>query len=354
MFSLLITIGSFLFVFGVLVILHELGHFLTARLFKVKVEEFAFGMPPRIFAVKKGETAYALNAIPIGGYVRLEGEDGSDSPAPTSFQNKPAWQRIIILLAGSVVHLILAIVIFSLFIFRQGEAIPNHTVQIAGITDNSPAAEANLLPGDTILTINGLAITEVEQFQAATADKAGQLISIEVQTESGDERTVTLTPRPDPPEGEGAVGVFISSGYDLQSVNFFRSFWLGTRFTYVIVDESFQAIGGLFSSILLKASVPEGVSGPIGIARVSGETAQASGFSGLFFLIGILGANLAVLNLFPIPGLDGGRIIIILIELVRRKKLSPQREALVQGLGLAFVLLILAVVTFKDVASLIS
>ena len=141
MIDLLTTLIVFIIVFGILVVLHELGHFLTARRFGIGVHEFAFGMPPRIKAWRKGETEYAINAVPIGGYVRLLGED-EEVDDPASFQKKPAWQRLIVLAAGSVVHLLLAVMLFSIILFIQGKPIPNDKVQIISVVESSPAAEA--------------------------------------------------------------------------------------------------------------------------------------------------------------------------------------------------------------------
>ena len=166
MAGVIISILSFLLVIGILVIVHELGHFLTAKKFGVGVEEFAFGIPPRIVAWEKNGTSYAINAIPIGGYVKLEGENGEEevSRSPSSFQNKPPWQRFVILGAGSVVHLVLAVLIFWALIASQGKSVPTNTVQIVGVAKDSPAAEARIQADDQVVAVDHEPVTDITQF----------------------------------------------------------------------------------------------------------------------------------------------------------------------------------------------
>ncbi|OIP96142.1 hypothetical protein AUK40_05265 [Candidatus Wirthbacteria bacterium CG2_30_54_11] len=355
MLQILVSIVSFVAVIGILVIIHELGHFLTAKKFGIRVEEFALGMPPRLVSRKIGDTVYALNAVPIGGYVKLEGENGEDEvrDSSTSFQNKPPWQRFLVLLAGSAVHFIFAIVLFWGLIFSQGQLMPTHSVEINSVSANTPASEAGIAAGDIVVAIDDERVYVPADFLTLIESRAGKTVDLAVMKAGLDTIThVELTPRTDPPAGQGRTGVVITESSIAVPVSFLEAGRLGVQFTFTIVDESFSAISGIFTHLVQKASIPSDISGPVGIASISGDVARQGGLIGLISLLGILAANLAVLNLFPFPGLDGGRIVFVLLEWVRGKRLAAEKEAMVHGVGIALLFLFIAVVTYRDVLKL--
>ncbi len=353
--QIIVSLVTFFLVIGILVIIHELGHFLTAKKFGIHVEEFAFGMPPRLFARKFGDTTYVLNALPIGGYVNMEGENGDEgeTQSPTSFQNKPPWQRFLVLFAGSAVHFVFALLIFWGLIASQGQLMKTNYVVIEGVTEDTPAAVAGLGASDTVVSVDDVRVYDVKEFLSQMDLKAGQVIDLSVMKAGAETIShVSMTPRLDPPAGQGRLGVTITDGTTVVPVSILEAGRLSVDFTFMIIGESYKALTGVFSHLVQKASIPSDISGPVGIATISGTVAKEGGLLGILSLLGVLAANLAVLNLFPFPGLDGGRIIFVLIEWVRGKRVAPEKEAMVHGLGMAALFLFIAVVSYRDIMKL--
>lgn len=340
------TLLPFILILGLLILIHELGHFLTARLFGVGVKEFAIGFPPRIKQWQGKETVYSLGAIPLGGYVRLVGEDESENEAPDSFQVKPPWQRFIILFAGSATHFVLAFLIFFGLTWAYGESIPNDKVFIVETAIASPAAAAGLEAGDQVIMVAGEPITRTEEFLTQSNAFVGSELTLTVLgADASAPREVTLVPRQNPPSGEGALGVSIAQGGDLVAVGMWRSMQVGASDVGNVIEQTIAVVGQLVSDIFLHGRIPAGISGPVGIAKVTGDVAKGAGLLGLLTLAGILAANLAVVNLLPYPALDGGRIIFVLWEWIFRRRIAPQHEALVHTLGFACLLILLLAVT---------
>ncbi len=349
--GIVISILAFLFVFGILVVIHELGHFLTAKLFKVGVEEFAFGLPPRLVAKKVGDTVYAINALPIGGYVKMIGEDTLEPNNPLSLQAKPPWQRLIILLAGSFTHFVLAFIIFFALALIQGKSVPNGKVDVISTSPGSPAEQAGLKIDDKITSITGQTFKNSDGFLTIVGQNKGKLISLQVER-NGQTLALTATPRLSPPAGQGALGVVVEGEQVSQKVGFLESLQIGVTSVGEVVSKTFEGLGTLLHSLFGAGRVPADISGPVGIAKISGQVAQSSGLLGLVVLLAIFAANLAVFNLLPFPALDGGRAVFVLFEWIFHRRVPADKEAIVHAVGIALLMLLVVAVTYKDILQL--
>jgi len=358
------TLLVFIAILSVLVFVHELGHFLAAKRAGIKVEEFGFGIPPRVWGKKVGETIYSINALPIGGFVRLYGEDPpssrriggtSEGQAGRAFFEKPIWQRLGVLLAGVTMNLLLAIVAFSVLYYVYGIPSKTDKVKIVGIAENSPAQAVGLKLEDQVIAVDGNKISSVEEFISLSQEKAGQEIELEVLRGENQKMVLWLTPRKEPPEGEGPLGVAISN-VELKKYPWYQMPFLGAR-------EGFKeslAWGGMILQTLKKTlvnlatqgKVPKDIAGPVGIYQITGQAAKNGPLAVLQFL-GVLSVNLAIINILPLPALDGGRIIFLGYEAVARKKPNPKIEAWINTLGMAFLLALMLLITINDIFRLV-
>jgi regulator of sigma E protease len=332
-----------------LVVAHEFAHFLTAKLFGVYVIEFGIGFPPKIWGKKFGETEYTLNWLPIGGFVRLMGEE--DPTHPRSLASRPKWQRFIVLAAGSVMNLILPIFLFAIaFTIPHEESIGRAI--ISEVEPNSPAAAAGLKPEDVIYEIGGR--------NAKNSIEAGRLIRLNMghNTEIRVKRinefvTVNVTPRWSPPAGQGPTGIKIAPQYgftETVSQPPWKSIPNGFRTT---IDTMILARNE-FISWFKGGSSPE-VAGPVAIAQTTGEVAREGGASPLLELAALLSINLGIINLLPLPMLDGGRVMFLVIEFLRGgRRIAPEKEALVHLVGFVLFMALAVVVTFADVSRIVN
>jgi len=330
-------------VLGLLVFVHELGHFVTARLNGIRVEEFGFGFPPRLIGIKRGEVIYSINLIPVGGFVRIYGENGEDPNDPRSFSYKKPWQRAIVLAAGSLMNLFLAIIIFTL-LAMTGLPVSKGAV-IRQVADNSPAASAGLQPGDKIRSIDGISIDSPDDIARVIAGKQGQTVTIVVER---DGRTISkqVTPRVNPPRGQGAIGIVIyPETVVTRKYNPIAAIGVGISHSFEVIATIVQGIGDLITG---KVGIG-GVMGPIGIADATGQIARQSALRGIAEWTALLSINLFLVNLLPLPALDGGRLIFVIIEAIRGKKISPNKEALVHAVGMMLLLALLAIISIFDV-----
>ncbi len=432
--DVILTIVSFVGVIVVLIIAHELGHFITAKASGVKVEEFGLGFPPRLFGVRWGETLYSLNATPLGGFCKMAGEE--DPTGPRTLASKSIGTRLLVLSAGSLMNVLLPLLLFSIAFMVPHEVVTGE-VKVREVAPGSPAALAGIEPGDVILTINGrelqndgdflrysyrylgsdvpvvvrhvdLSTEEVrltprwkppegqdpvgltivkwvvvrEIASDSPADRAGirpgdlllsingeelhnaddlrRYVSLHLDTdiavlvEHADSTTeeVHLTPRQNPPEGQGAIGVtvFMASGpVTRQHLPFWKAIPMG-------VGDCIETLGIFKNAIItmIVGAAPVAVAGPVGIARMTGEVAKA-GFSPLLQFAAFLSINLAIINMFPLPALDGGRIVFVLLEWVRRgKRISPKTEGLIHMIGFAMLIGLLLLITYQDIIRIIS
>lgn len=344
-----ITIFAFLAVLVVLVIAHELGHFITAKARKVPVIEFGLGFPPRLFGVKRGETIYSLNLVPLGGFVKLAGEENPDAPGGLS--SKGIGTRLLVLSAGSLVNLLLPVLLFSIA-FMIPHNLATGDVAVENVLPDSPAARAGMEPGDIIVSLNGKPVNNIGDVQRYIQLNLGKEITMQIKHSDGTIEQVQLVPRWRPPEGQGAVGIKLAMPAPTiirESLPFWRAIPAGVVEciqTYVLFKN------GIISMII--GTTPVAVTGPVGIAQLTGEVAK-SGIAALLEFAAFLSINLGIINIFPLPALDGGRIAFVLLEVVRRgKRISPRLEALVHSIGFALLITLLLVITYQDILRIMS
>ncbi len=348
-----------------LVIVHEFGHFIVAKWVNMRVDEFAFGFPPRLFAKKKGETVYAVNALPLGGYVSIWGENGEPGDEakhhPRAFGNRPKWAQILVLLAGVVMNMLLALVIFIGISFGKvqmstsdpvyGSRVHDVGIIVIEASPKSPAHLAGIIPGSLITKITSAG----EVASLATADAVINFIA----AHQNDSFSITYV-KPDGTKASTVVAAVYgivpekkALGITLDTVGTVRTsaieaVKIGTQHTYDMTVLTLQGLWSLVASIGHGGNVLASLSGPIGIARIVGET-SAYGVAAVLTLVAILSINLAIFNALPLPALDGGRIVVVLIELVSRRKVPFKYYSWVNIAGFAALMLLLVVVTANDI-----
>ncbi|MBP7832763.1 MAG: RIP metalloprotease RseP [Candidatus Levybacteria bacterium] len=363
---MIVTIIAFVVILSILVLIHELGHFLVAKKLGIKVEEFGIGFPPRVFGIRRGETLYSINLLPVGGFVKLFGEDAagggavkqtkkekemSASMLKRAFFARPIWQRFAVVVAGVVMNFLLAVVIISYLFAAQGVAIPSDKIHVTDVQAGSPAAAANLQVGDTITTINGTRITSTEEFISTVRKSGGKKITLGVE-KNGEVSTVSLTPRINTPEGQGPVGVGISN-ITVKKYPWYQAPFYGTLETLKFSWLIFAGLGQMIAGLVTSGQAPEGVAGPVGVAQLTGQ-AVSYGVNATLWFAALLSINLAVLNVLPIPALDGGRLFFIVIEFVTRRKINPKYEGYAHAVGLALLLTLMVVITVFDIVRVAS
>ena len=346
---MIITVVSFLCVIVVLIITHELGHFITAKASGVKVEEFGLGFPPRLFSIRRGETLYSLNAVLLGGFTKMAGEE--DPKVPGSLASKGTGTRLLVLSAGSLMNLLLPLLLFSIaFMIPDNQVIGQ--VMIEEVDPDSPAARAGIEPGDTFLSVNEKPVNNTNDLYRYIQLNLGKEITILVKHSDSTTETVQVIPRWEPPEGQGAVGV-LTTTVEPTIVKQSEPFWRAIPSGAGACIETFVLFkNGIISMII--GATPVAVTGPVGIAQLTGEVAQA-GISPLLEFAAFLSINLAIINLFPLPALDGGRIVFVLLEGVRRgKRISPKAESLIHTIGFALLMAAFLAITYQDIIRIIS
>ena len=348
----MINIISFIVVLGILVFVHELGHFLVAKKAGVRVERFSLGFPPKMIGKKIGETEYCISWVPLGGYVKMAGENPDEEKEkwePWEYMGKRIWQRGLIIFAGPLMNFLLAIFVFWGVTFFSGKEVVHYDKTTLGfVGKDTPAEKAGLKEGDQIISVNGI---EVKNFN----DMAG-IIYKEVEKpvlmkwRRGDEileaEVNTFKDQVMDEEGKlkdvGKIGV--SPEFSIIRLNIFQSFIEGIGMTVYITVESVKFVIGLFSG----AASLKMVGGPIFIARTAGETAKL-GMASFFSFIALLSVNLSIINILPIPVLDGGHLVFLGLEKLRGKPLSLKQRAIIQQIGLAFLLALIIYVSYNDI-----
>jgi len=331
------------------VLVHELGHFITAKLAGVKVEEFGLGFPPRLLSLKRGETVYSLNAVPLGGFTKMVGEE--DPSHPRSLASQKRLTRIIILSAGSLMNLLLPLLLFSVSLMVPHDVLVGEVV-VDNVTPGSPAERAGLQTGDVFLRINGREVRNTLNLQRNTGLNLGQEISLEVKKGDGTISMVTLIPRWKPPPPQGAMGVRIGMP-EVTIVHESEPFWRAIPMGIVECAETFV----LFKNEIIKwiiGAVSPRIAGPLGIAQMTGAFVQA-GLSPLLQFAAFLSINLGIVNLFPLPALDGGRIAFVALEWFRRgKRIPPEKEGMVHLIGFFMLIGFILLVTYQDIIRIVS
>lgn len=341
---------------SVLVLVHEFGHYIAARLSGVWVEEFGIGLPPKIWGKKIGKTLYSINALPIGGFVRLHGESSEStiSKPKQAFVNKSKGARAFIALAGVFMNFAFAVVAFAVITAFVG--IPKG-VTIAEVTADSPASAGKLAIEDRVKSIGGVEIVYTEQFSKTVSKFKGQEVVFVVERDvNGVENTLELpvTIRSQAPEGEGLLGVLFTPAEIYFPPVWKRPFvYLKEGYTKT-VDISVQILDG-FAVMLTQAlggTAPKGLAGPVAVTAIIAEVAKI-GILPLLEFMAIISINLAILNLVPFPPLDGARVFFILIEAITRRKIVPRIENMIHTLGMALLLLLMLALTAHEIPGLL-
>ncbi|MEN9551659.1 MAG: hypothetical protein RI935_36 [Candidatus Parcubacteria bacterium] len=363
------AIFLFIVILIVLVIVHEFGHFIAAKLTGMRVDEFAFGFPPRLFGKKIGETMYAFNATPLGGYVSIWGENGSDddkkedgaSHHPRAFGNKSTWAKFFVLSAGVIMNMVLALIIFIGISFGEvnisvddieyGSRVKNPSLVVTEVSQESPAYRAGIVPGSILLSI--VSQKKVANISSATSAvafiAANQNAFFDITFLSPDsiKKQVTVAAVYGIVPDKKALGVSLDMVGNVK-LTAGEAILLGVERTYKMTELTLVGLTGVLTSLFKGESVLESLSGPVGIAKIVGET-SSYGYIALLTLVAVLSINLAIFNALPLPALDGGRILVVLIESVIRKKIPFVYYAWLNTIGFLSLLLLLIVVTIKDI-----
>jgi regulator of sigma E protease len=319
---------------AVLIIIHELGHFAAARLFHIEVEEFGIGFPPRITKLfEAGGTEFTLNWIPLGGFVRPKGENDPEVEGGLAAANP--WVRLAVLFAGPFTNILLGVLLAIILFYNMGEPIPNR-VEIQDVSPGSPAAEAGLRPGDMILQLNNQDIKNVDQLHNLIYENLGQPLTFEYQRGNQID-TVTLVPR-DPPPEDGAIGILM--GYATRPISIAQAIPKGVNMTAQYTR----------SVLLLPVNIIKG--------NVSAEQGRPVGFKGMFdvyqqisnpiWFFMVITMSLGIFNLFPIPALDGGRIVLTLPEIFLNRRVPPHLENVIHLVGFTVLILLLIYINLQD------
>jgi len=371
----------FIAILGVLILVHEMGHFLVARRNGIKAEEFGFGFPPRIFGFYKQDktgkyklvlgnkninsknTVYSLNWIPLGGFVKIKGENGSGKKEEDSFAFKSAWIRSKVLAAGVTMNFVLAWILISI-VFMLGipetidsassaQSSPSSKIQIVEIFPDSPAEKSKLEAGDEILKkqidpsgkiVN---LQNVKQTSEFISSYKGKALNLKIKR-GGKDITVSVVPRINPPENQGALGISLVET-TLVKYSVGESFWNGFKTTGELIFSIFGALFGILKNLFIGNGVGADVSGPVGIAIFTKKVAGL-GLAYILQFAAILSVNLGVINILPFPALDGGRILFIAIEKIKGSPVSQKVEQTFHMIGFVLLITLLILVTFRDVA----
>lgn len=350
----MLTIVLFLLTLGTLVFIHEFGHFTTARRLGVSVEEFGFGFPPRLVGWRKGGTLYSLNAIPFGGFVKLKGESGENDD-PGSFMRASLGRRALIIVSGVVMNFFLAIVLFAVVFFSgaptpvdralPGAKLGPASIVITAVIEGQPASRAGLKPGDALLTVDGQSVATADALRSVLEQRPSQDVTLEIRR---GRRTQTFTVRPEPQASDqkGKIGV----GLETVAIARYPLQWTvinAVRITTELTGKIVVAFGAFIRDLLVFQRVSPDVAGPVGIAVITGQVSQL-GIIALLEFVAVLSLSLAVINVLPLPALDGGRLLFIGLERLRGRPVNRTAESLVHNVGFVLLLLFIAIVSFHD------
>ena len=353
----LTTILATVVVLGVLIFVHELGHFLVAKFLKVRVEVFSLGFPPKLLSKQIGETDYRISVVPLGGYVKLLGENPNDEVPPEllpySFLHRPLWQRAAIVLAGPAFNFFFAVIsLFLVFAFSGLHYVPT---ELGRVVEGSPAERAGLKPGDLILAVDGTPVKRWEELSQQIRGHGGQPLTLTVQR-AGEKLDFRLTPE----EKEGLnlfgqkvqafqIGVASSERLATEELGPVKAFEQGLVYSLRIAALTLQSIYKLIARELSMDTL----GGPIMIAQVAGKEAEM-GFTHLIHFMAVLSVNLTLLNLLPVPVLDGGHLVFLFLEAVRGKPLPVKHREMAQAVGMVLILTLMVLVFYQDIMRLFS
>jgi regulator of sigma E protease len=356
---MLLTVLSFILVMGVVVFIHEFGHLIAAKRNGIIVDEFGLGYPPRLIKLfERGGTVYTINAIPFGGFARMRGED--DPTEPGSFAAASRRARFLTLVAGPAMNFLLAIILFAILGMLQG--VPDASkpgAVINALVSGAPAEQAGMLVNDRIVAAAGQPIVDLADLQSYTTAHLGQPVTytlVRTDEVTGAEQTldITVTPRANPPQNEGALGIQI--GLAMRSTRVWEAAWAGVRSVGEIVYMTF-AIPAMF----IREGRPigdAGFMGPVGIAATTGQFVRyglsTESIQPILYFLAVVSAALGLTNLLPIPALDGGRLLFLAVETIRGRRIEPAREGMVHLIGFGLLLLLVGLLTVREINSLIN
>jgi regulator of sigma E protease len=353
----MVTVAATIIVLGILIFVHELGHFLFAKLLGVRVDVFSLGFPPKLLHKQIGDTDYRLSVIPLGGYVKLLGENpGEEVPPelePRSFQHHPLWHRFLIVLAGPAFNLLFAVL--ALFLVFSLSGIPYLTTEVGGVKADSPAAHAGLQRGDKVLAVSGQPVSRWEQLSQKIRERGEHPLTLTVKR--GDKIfQVELVPRRmETSDIFGAkvsaliIGISSGDSLALENVGPIRALWEGGVYTVRLCWLTVQS----FYKLIVREVPLNSIGGPILIAQVAGRQAEM-GVTYLVQFMAVLSVNLFLLNLLPIPILDGGHLFFFSMEAIRGKPLELKHREVAQALGLMLILALMILVFYQDIVRLVN
>lgn len=331
---------------------------MVAKAVGIYVEEFSLGLGPLVWKRKGKETQYSLRALPLGGFCKMAGDNPQDDlitgktdvdreaiPKERLFYAKKVWQKAAVVVFGPVMNFITAAVIFAILFMAIGipTALTDEAI-IGEISPGGPAAQAGLLPGDKILALNNTQVDSWEELATKIRSLPNQEVSLDVQR--GEESfKITVMPRQERPDGPGLIGI-VPQAELREKMPFFTAIWYGILQTINLIS---ALLIGLYQIITGQIIGP--IAGPVGIAQMAGQAARF-GIESLLNLTAVLSVNLGVLNLLPFPALDGGRLVFLAVEGIRRRPINPEREGLVHFIGFALLMLLVLFITFREVAGL--
>lgn len=350
------TIIIFIVLLIILVLAHEFGHFIFAKIFGMRVEEFGIGFPPRITSIKKGKTIYSLNWLPLGGFVKIKGEDGQCADEEDSFSAKKPWKRGAVLLAGVLMNFILAFFVFFI-IFSVGlptiidDGVPrganvfHEKLEVLGIISDSPAEKASGIEvGDEIIMINGNTVVTATEVRDLVA--AGKQVEVTTR-KNGREISYNITPKIFKTDEQPLLGVKLARTAIVR-FPLHLAFIQSIKHTSILTYEILRAFGGLIRNIITTGKVSEELAGPVGIAVLTGQAIDL-GWMYLLQFTALLSLNLAIINVMPFPALDGGRLLFVFLEKIRRKQMHWHTEALTHQLGFALLIILVILITYRDI-----
>ncbi len=351
------TFIIFVLLLGVLVLVHELGHFVSAIRLGVEVEEFGIGFPPRLFSFKRKGVLYSINLLPLGGFVKIKGENGEDDKNPRSFVNQKTWKKSLILSAGVLMNFLIAFILLSLGFMigtptalgpndLAAEQIKDKGVVVIEVLDNSPADFAGLEVGDKLIKIDNQEVQNSDFIYNFIKEHQTQELSLLVERA---DNVIEMKAQPKSIDGSEPILGLGMLDVGVVSYGFFDSLWQGLKTTVAMTWQVLAAFGNLLKDLITTGHLSAGLSGPVGVAIMTGQVARL----GLIYIMNfaaILSINLAVLNILPFPALDGGRLAFVLLEKVRGKKLNEKIEAIIHNSGFALLMLLIVVITWRDVA----
>ena len=352
---MVLTIVSFVIVLGILVFIHEFGHYITAKKSDIMVSEFALGFGPKLISKQVGETLYSIRAIPLGGFCNMVGEFPADESMPEAeretydqakekgrlFNQKSAFKRLAVILMGPIMNFLLAVLIFVLAFAIFGVPTSTNNEAILGeVIPEQPAAEAGLRANDKILAINGQEVDSWEEMSELIRQNSEQEIKIRYQRDSEIEE-ITIIPAYDEESDRGVIGVYPK--LIRENVGFGSAITLGFQQSYQVFKMTIQGFAQMF-----RESSAEDIGGPIMIASIIGQAARV-GILNVLNWMAIISINLGIINLLPFPALDGGRILFIVIEMIRGKAVDPRKESYVHMIGFALLMLLMIFIIYNDV-----